>query len=661
MSEWIARQPRVSGLLPERSLAEFSRLDRWTRSNALRLRRLHEWGTASTRRWVRAIEHRADQLAAETDAVLTAARAAVTVRLRLNGLHTADLIEAFAVIMITSERTLNMRHHHTQIRAALALLRGRVAEMATGEGKTLAATLAAGTAGLAGVPVHVVTVNDYLAERDAMELAPLYEALGLSSGAILHDMQPDARRQTYARDIVYCCNKELVFDYLKDGLRLGSSQHAWARHLDRVSGMADRQTLLRGLHFAIVDEVDSIFIDEARTPLVISGASAVDAEERQLLCEALAMAQLLDKHTDFEITERRGVQLTAQGERRLATLTAARGGLWSNAEYRDGLAVQSLTALYRFEREKDYLVDDEGKVQIIDPHTGRVMPGRTWSQGLHQLVELKEGLEMSEPHETQAEISYQNFFRKYHALAGMTGTATEVRRELRDIYGLQSEVIPLLRPSRRRQAQRAVARDRQARNARLVEWVSNLHAAGQPVLVGTATLAASEDIAACLQQAGIAHQVLNARQDQQEADIVRMAGRSGAVTIATSMAGRGTDIKLDDAARAAGGLYVLITQLQNASRVDRQLAGRAARQGDPGCVGYLLCDDDPVLQRYDGAATRLLYGACGVLGEYGRYLGLRFLQRRTENLHYRQRMALLKSDTRRQRMLAFSIRHRESA
>ena len=653
MSDWLQRQPRVHGLLAERPLLERNGLDRWVRASWLGAKRLLTGVLSRDRRLVARIGRRADQLASESPETLTLELQRSRAGLRLRGLDDAAIVNAFALVMVTSQRVLGMRHHPTQILAGLALLKGRVAEMATGEGKSLAATLAAATAALAGVPVHIVTVNDYLAERDAAEMGPLYRALGLSCAAIVHDLDDGQRRAVYASDVVYCSNKELVFDYLKDELLLDGRQDASQRQLHTLL-TGDTQLRLRGLHYAIVDEADSVFIDEARTPLIISGRESMEPAEASLLREALGVAQTLRRGFDFELDERRGLRLTPAGEARLAELTRPLGGLWLNAEYREGLAVQALTALHRFHRDRDYLIDDEGQVQIIDPHTGRIMPGRSWSQGLHQLVELKEGVPMSKPRETRAEISYQNFFRKYCALAGMTGTALEVRREFADIYGLQCEVIPLLRASRRRTICCQVLPDQASRTERVASYVRELNRAGQPVLVGTGTVATSEEISAALHRAAVPHRVLNARQDREEAEIVATAGQAGAVTIATSMAGRGTDIKLNTGATAAGGLCVLITELQSASRVDRQLAGRAARQGDPGSIGWILALDDLVVHRVGGRLRAALGRVARICGHRVRFLWLRHCQQTIERLHYKQRMALVKSDTRRRRMLSFS-------
>ncbi|HXI37461.1 MAG TPA: preprotein translocase subunit SecA [Burkholderiales bacterium] len=529
--------------------------------------------------------------------------AALRPRLRRDGFTLPLAAQAFALIRAASGAVSGLRHFDVQLIGGWAMLNGRIAEMETGEGKTLTATLAAGAAALAGHAVHVITVNDYLAGRDAQAMRPVYEALGLSVGCILHELDPAARQAQYRRDIVYCSNKELTFDYLRDRLVLGGKPRPIADRIDALAGGTRAQRLLlRGLQFAIVDEADSVLIDEARTPLILSApgdASGEVATYRQ----ALELAHGLGED-DFERGDTH-VELTAAGEAKLAELAAPLGGIWSGPRRRNRLVLQALTALHVFQVDKHYLVRD-GKVQIIDEYTGRLMPDRSWEQGLHQLIELKEGCEVTAQRETLARISYQTFFRRYLRVAGMTGTAAEVAAELWDVYRLRVARIPTNRPVRRIHFPDRVFATQDEKWRAVLEAVRGRHASGQPVLIGTRSVAASEHLAGLLEGAGLAFQLLNARQDGQEAEIVARAGEPGRITVATNMAGRGTDIKLAAGIAEKGGLHVLCTERHDAGRIDRQLFGRCGRQGDPGsCEAILALGDDLVTDHLPHAAGAL--------------------------------------------------------
>ncbi len=565
------------------------------------------------------------------------------------------LPQAFALIREVSGRTLGMRHFDSQLRGGLIMFMGGVAEMATGEGKTLTATLPAAAAALAGIPVHVITVNDYLAARDAEEMSLLYQGLGLSLGCIQQGMSPEERRAIYACDIVYCTNKELVFDYLKDHLIIKQSTHSTYRHAERLKGNAafDNELMLRGLHFAIVDEADSVCMDEARTPLIISGEIQHNEEQEQVYRQAMAIAKRLQADTDFEKNDQlRFLQLTAQGEQLIDQLADNLGAYWVGRVRRYEIVRQALHALYFFELDRHYLVRD-GKVQIIDEHTGRVMADRTWERGLHQLIETKEGCEITAPRETLAKISYQKFFRRYQWLSGMTGTAKEVVSEFWQIYDLSVVTVPTYHPLQRQFLGETLC-DTEAQKldviAQSAERQVNL---GRAVLIGTSTVGASERIADRLVQLGVNFCVLNAKQDAEEAEVVAQAGSSGRVTIATSMAGRGTDIKLQPEVEAAGGLHVILTELQEASRIDRQLAGRCARFGDPGSVELILSLEDDWLQRawYRDAVLNVSNYSLG------RKLALWLMHRAQAGLerrHSRIRHQLLQADEREGEMLAFT-------
>jgi preprotein translocase subunit SecA len=583
---------------------------------------------------------------------LAQAAAALRPRLRRAG-FTEDLAaEAFALVRAAAQATIGMRHFDVQLVGGLALLHGMVAEMETGEGKTLTATLAAATAALAGRAVHVVTVNDYLARRDADHLRPLYEALGLTVGCVVHGMEPRARRAAYQCDVTYCSNKEITFDYLRDRLVLGGRPRAIAQRLETLAGEArGERLLLRGLQFAIVDEADSVLVDEARTPLILSAAVSA-SEEETIYRQALALAMALER-ADYAI-EDRSVELSARGRERLRGLAAPLGGVWSGPRRSERLVVQALTALKLFEADKHYVVRD-GKVQIVDEFTGRLMPDRSWEQGLHQLIEIKEQCEVTGRRETLARISYQRFFRRYMHLSGMTGTASEVAGELWAVYRLRVARVPTNRPVRRRLLPDRVYARQAEKWAAIVQAIRQRHARGQPVLVGTRSVAASEKLARLLDDAGLAYQLLNARQDADEAAIVAQAGERGRITVATNMAGRGTDIKLGAGVAELGGLHVICTERHDSGRVDRQLFGRCGRQGDAGTCEAIVSAEDELVAAYAPLAA----GTLARLAVLPRSLGSAlfwFAQRGTEAAHSRARRALLNMDDTLGDMLAFSGR-----
>lgn len=660
MSEYANKQPMIAGLRNELKWKECNRLDTYLRKTKEFINKISNKLLRRNDRIVNSILQRSAELEAVDEIGLQQALDNIRLKLRIKGISTESIIEAFAVIREVSGRVLGMRHHHTQIRTSLAMLRGGIAEMSTGEGKTLAATLAAATAGLTGIPVHVVTINDYLAERDAEEMVPLYEALGLSVGIIIHEKELPERRESYACDICYCSNKELTFDFLKDSLVLAHRKTTRMQQASLLTGdgsWAD-QLLLRGLHFAIVDEADSVFIDEARTPLIISGQEKFGQREEILLTTAMEIAQKFEKDVHFEQDDNSTVHLTSAGHKLLLDACEPLQGLWKSSFYREPLVKQALSALHVYHLDRDYIIDDEGAIQIVDLYTGRVMPGRSWGQGLQQMIEMKEECELTKPRETNAEISYQNFFRKYHHLCGMTGTVREVAGELLDVYRLRSETIPLLKKSQREKMFCEVYLTEDDKWQRVAQITQELVANGQAVLIGTNSVASSEAISQVFDDEGIEHKVLNARQDKEEAEIVSVAGQPGAVMVATSMAGRGTDIKLTDATRAAGGLHVVITELQDASRIDRQLAGRSARQGDPGAVSEILSFEDQLVRRLAGPFLQKFIKSItknGVMLPHR--LGYRIqlnCQNKLSRSHYRQRMELIKADTQRQRTLAFT-------
>jgi preprotein translocase subunit SecA len=594
--------------------------------------------------------HEAAQLAAEASEL--------RLQLRRHGLTDALIARAFALIREAADRTLGKRHFDVQLKGGWIMLNGMVAEMQTGEGKTLTATLAACTAALAGIPVHVVTVNDYLVERDYGELRPVYEILGIRVACVTIDMDPAVRRTAYAHDVVYCSNKTLVFDYLRDRLVLAGGSYPLHLQLDMVYGerARGRRLLLKGLHFAIVDEADSVLIDEARTPLIIS-TEVPAADEALVATQALELARQFKPGEDFVIirSERR-IALTEAGHGRVIDLCKALGGVWAGALRREELVRQALSALHLFVRDDHYVIVD-GKVQVVDEHTGRIMADRSWSQGLHQLIECKEGLELTPRKESLARISYQRFFRRYLHLSGMTGTASEVAGELGAVYDLPVVRVATHRPSRRvRQPDRVFETEDEKWRA-IAKRVIALNARQVPVLIGTRSVASSEQASAALAQAGLDHQVLNAKQDDAEAAIVSLAGEAGRITIATNMAGRGTDIKLAPGVDALGGLHIILSERHESRRIDRQLEGRCSRQGDAGHFEAVLSMDDTVLESGRGGPAEWLIRRIPVssrVGQVLRRLWIRAAQRRAERAHSRIRQQLLRADRQSKTLLSFT-------
>ena len=582
-------------------------------------------------------------------------------KLRRDGLHDALVAEAFALVRETAGQLIGMRHFDVQLKGGWIMLNGMVAEMNTGEGKTLTATLPACTAALAGIPVHVITVNDYLVERDCENMRPVYEALGLSVAAATLEMDHKGRQAAYAADVVYVTNKTLVFDYLRDRILLATGSSSLHLRLEKLYGenARSRRLLLRGLHYAIVDEADSVLIDEARTPLIISTEVASD-DEAVVAAQALHLAQQLGIGEDFVIVKAdRRIALTESGHERIVDLCKVFGGVWAGSLRREELVVQALTAQHLFVRDDHYLVRD-GKIQVIDEHTGRVMADRSWSQGLHQLIEAKEGCEITPRKESLARISYQRFFRRYLHLSGMTGTAAEVTGELGSVYGLAVARVPPDRPSRRTYARDRIFETEQEKWECIAERVAELHAKGVPVLLGTRSVASSEIASAMLAKRGLEYKMLSAKQDEEEANVVAAAGEPGSITIATNMAGRGTDIKLAPGVAELGGLHVILSERHESGRIDRQLVGRCARQGDPGRAEAVLSLEDPLLAPYRGGplewCVRRITATGRVFGEGVKRLWIGIAQYRTERLQSRVRKALLKSDKQLGDILSFSGR-----
>jgi preprotein translocase subunit SecA len=611
----------------------------------------------------RIVEHAARHEATmriATDADLPERARSLRSRLRRDGFAPSLVGESFALVREAASRTLGQRHYDPQLLGGWALLQGRLVEMETGEGKTMAATLPASTVALAGYPVHVITVNDYLASRDAGEMAPLYRFLGLSVGTVVQGMTPAERRQAYARSVTYCSNKELAFDYLRD--RVAAAQRSSRLHLslERLRGGArDERLVLRGLYYGIVDEADSVFIDEARTPLILSSNAGVD-EEQDECDQALELARQLVAGEDYELElADRNVTLTRGGRAKVAELTAGVAGVWTSIRGREELISQALSAMILFRPDQHYVITD-GKVQIVDESTGRIMPDRQWERGLHQLIEAKEGVKRTERHETLARLTYQRLFRRYIRLAGMTGTGSEVSREVRSVYGLDVVRVPLHRPSRRTYHPTRVCKTASEKWLSVADTVERVATReGRPVLIGTRSVRASEEISAVLHERGIEHSLLNAKQDKEEAEIVGLAGHGARVTVATNMAGRGTDIRLGPGVVEKGGLHVVLTEYHESRRIDRQFFGRCARQGDPGSCEAIVSLEDELYEVFAPAATSLVkrLRQHAVKLRPGVYEALRRLsQFRAERRAAYVRVQTLKTDRRLDRVLAFSGR-----
>ena len=524
-----------------------------------------------------------------------------------------DLLpEAYATVREAASRVLGMEHYRVQIIGGIILHQGRIAEMKTGEGKTLVSTLPAYLNALEGKGVYIVTVNDYLAKRDSEWMGKVHEFLGLTVGVVLNDMSNDERRDAYNCDITYITNNELGFDYLRDNMVIYKEQ-----------------LVQRGLHYAIIDEVDSVLIDEARTPLIISGQSGKSTklyEACDILAQQLTRGEDVPEYSkmdaimgieqeetgDFIVNEKdKLVNLTQQGVEKVEKFFHI-----DNLADPENLEIQhnvilALRAHYLMFRDQDYVVKED-QVMIVDEFTGRIMPGRRYSDGLHQAIEAKEHVKVKRESKTLATITFQNFFNKFEKKAGMTGTALTEEKEFRDIYGMDVIEIPTNRPIARIDHQDAVYKTKKEKFKAVVEEVKEAHEKGQPVLVGTITIETSELISGMLKREGIPHTVLNAKFHEQEAETVAQAGQHGAVTIATNMAGRGTDIKLDEDAREAGGLKIIGTERHESRRIDNQLRGRAGRQGDPGESQFFISLEDDLMRLFGSERLMSVFNALGV-------------------------------------------------
>ncbi|WP_034573584.1 preprotein translocase subunit SecA [Helicobacter saguini] len=548
----------------------------------------------------------------------------------LNTLLDNNLEEVFALTREASKRVLNMRHFDVQLIGGMALHDGKIAEMKTGEGKTLVATLPVILNALSGKSVHVVTVNDYLARRDSNTMAPLYNFFGFSVGVVTSGLQDDVERlNIYSNNIVYGTNNEYGFDYLRDNMKYNLEQKVQKHHF-----------------FAIIDEVDSILIDEARTPLIISGPVNKKMENYQI---ADSVAKALKSPQDFTIDEKNRVILTTEDGIKKAEKLFKVENLYAieNASLSHHLD-QALKANYLFVKDKDYVVQN-GEVVIVDEFTGRLSEGRRFSEGLHQALEAKEGVNIKEESQTLADITFQNYFRLYDKLGGMTGTAQTEATEFLEIYKLEVVSIPTNLPVARKDLNDLIYKSEIEKFNAVINKIVELHKIGQPVLVGTASIEKSEKLHELLKKARIPHNVLNAKQHEKEAEIIKNAGLKGAVTIATNMAGRGVDIKIDDEVKALGGLYIIGTERHESRRIDNQLRGRAGRQGDPGTSQFYLSLEDSLLRIFGSDRLK------GIMGKLGLKDGesiessmitksVEKAQKKVESMHFESRKHLLEYD-----------------
>jgi preprotein translocase subunit SecA len=583
--------------LPERALVTVGTIDRLLAVLGARIAlRMTFLESARLRRFARRTVRLGEELRTASDDALKARATELRVALHREGV-TEDLAsQSFALAAEASFRLLGKRPYPVQFMGGYAMLRGSLIEMATGEGKTLTALLPSLTLALAGVPVHVITVNDYLARRDAEYVRAVLTLFSISIGVVTHVETEEEKRLAYLSDVTYCVNKDVVFDHLRDSLKGESAGNSLAN-----------QHSQRGLYFALVDEADGILIDEARTPLIIARERPIDAERRDAML-ALELARGL-RPGHFRAEEHgRQYRLTHEGRFFLASqelVLQTASPEWRLAKIREERVERALSAVNAFKRGSQYVIQDS-KVQIVDEFTGRILPDRTWERGLHQMIELKEGLDVTPPRETIAKQTYPEFFSRYLRIAGMTGTGSEVAGEIRANFGMRTVRIPTNRPGLRKFLGVRLFAASQNRWEAIAARATSLASQGRAVLIGTRSVSASEELSAVLTRMGQPHRVLNALQDHLEAEIVAEAGQSQRITVATNMAGRGTDIELAPGVRAAGGLHVILSEFHESRRIDRQLYGRAGRQGDAGSCEAIVSLDDALFVQFCEPLVRWL-------------------------------------------------------
>lgn len=589
---------------------------------------------------------------------------------RLTGVHRrirrgedspALIREAFACVARASQEVLGLMPYQAQITGAMAIQRGLFAEMATGEGKTLTIGLAAVLAGWRGQPCHVITANDYLARRDAETLAEFFAFCGIEVGHVIGKMTPGERPAQYRCPVVYTTSQEILADFLRDRLKLGAAQSPQSRlirHLDN-EGKDNHETLvMRGIHTVIIDEADNILIDEAVTPLIIS-RTMKGYSFTQCCTIARDLGAALTAGTDYDVDYKHSeINLTSRGIAMIGRHSHRLPAVWRSYDRRNELVRQALVAARFFERDKHYVITDEDKVEIVDEFTGRILPGRTWKQGLHQAIEAKEEIPITDPTETLASMSFQRFFRMFTSIAGVSGTARESAVELWRMYRLAVVCIPTHRPVIRVEERPCAFFDHESKYEAVVAAIRKIHETGRPVLVGTRTVETSEEISARLAALDLPHSVLNAVRHEEEAAIVKDAGLRGRITIATNMAGRGTDIKLGKEVIELGGLHVIVVEHNLSPRIDRQLIGRAGRQGEPGSAQCFISGEDELLVRFLRPAERKRLRRLLEMGTPGStsmaMSACRRAQRTAERLGEKQRESVLKMDTWMEEHLAFT-------
>ena len=655
----LSKVPLAPRIFPERPDQAETALDRWLMGALWKLSALSPRRLSGD--FVRSILSQEAELNRLDDASLRALGRSTAARAFVDNDRAAGA-RILAIVREGGRRTVGLAAHPPQLLAAWKLICGRLVELDTGEGKTLAAALAACVGALAGAPTHVVTVNDYLAQRDARLMGPLFAFFGLGVGVVHAGVAQGLRAAEYARNITYCTNKDLVFDYLRDRVNsrgIVSLAQLSVRQLHAVKASTGEPLRLRGLHFAIVDEADSILIDEGRTPLILSSARGQGRDEAAFRT-LLELAGTLHDDEHFALVGSAQVpQLTPLGREYLADIAESEDSpedlFWQVPWVREHYVAQALRALHVLRRDHHYVVQ-EGKVVIVDEFTGRLLPDRTWEQGLHQLIEVKEGCAVTGANRTLARLTYQIFFARYLRLSGMSGTLREVAGEIAAVYRVSTQRVEPHRPVRRVMWPSLLLASEAEKHRAVVAEVSQCLARNQPALVGTRSVQASVAVSNALTAAGIPHRVLNALQNADEADLVARAGQPGAVTVATNMAGRGTDIPVDPAVIANGGLHVVLTEWHESARIDRQLFGRCARQGDPGSCRAIVSLEDEIIQRHGSITARWL--ARRWVGQAPPEWAVRLLRQRVQANAGReneaQRRATLLQDRQMQTQLAFS-------
>jgi len=661
MSELMLRPGLRLGNYPQKSESRLSLFEQRAEKLFDKARHAFSGNRYSQAGVVAKVDHYAKSLKNCTENALTIAYLELQQQLHNQGLIDELIFQAFAIIREAAVRTLGKRHYDEQLFGGWLMINGMLAEMATGEGKTLTTTLPACTAALAGIPVHVITANDYLATRDAGIMRPLYERLGLKASSVVDGMETEQRRKNYQCHIVHTTNKQIAFDYLRDRIATGHDLGLLSNQFQQIKRERNPEQyqplLLRGLCFALVDEADSVLIDEAKTPLIISQLRE-DSEDSTIYNDAMYLASSLLIDEDFILdSKNRDIELTEHGEITLDELISSLPSTWQNPKKNYSLIKLALVAEYLYQKDKHYIVEGD-KVKIVDEFTGRIMADRAWENGLQQMIEAKEGCLISEQREPLARISYQRFFSRYLRLGGTSGTLKEVAAELHSLYGLHTVSVATHKPSQRLLMPERIFRTAEIKQQVFLARIAQLYEQKRPVLIGTSAVSESEKVSGWLSAAGFPHRVLNAKQDQFEADIIAKAGKPQAITVATNMAGRGTDIALGIGVFELGGLHIIALNSNESRRLDRQLYGRCARQGDPGSVEAILSLEDPALKHlYTSAMLNLLGWFCKDNRAMPNLLAnwlLRFPQKHNEKRQRQLRSQLMKQDRQLAKLLAFS-------